>query len=85
MEQKFLEDLEALSSNKNYNSIELTRSDCQEIIQRLNELQVPGEKREKKDYRLLNKYEVKKIDVEGHSIETLQKKGRSNSNFKSVI
>ncbi|XP_063884390.1 KRAB-A domain-containing protein 2-like [Scylla paramamosain] len=53
----------------------LYRNECEQIMNRLDELKRVNIKKTLKDYRLLRKYEILEVTVEGITVKKLQKKG----------
>jgi hypothetical protein len=62
---------------KGLSSTHLSEQEHNKIVLRLQQLQNLGEKRCAKDYRLLNKYQIKKISLGGIEVTRLVKRGSS--------
>ena len=53
----------------------LLREEYERVISRLNELKQSNPTKTKQDYRLLQKYEILEVTIEGTTVQKLQKKG----------
>lgn len=74
MKNKFYEKIAA--NEKQFNGVSISREQYEGKINRLVELQNDKSiKKEQKDYRMLERFEVLEVDIEGQKIRKLVKKG----------
>lgn len=73
---KFDSVLSEAQEKKSYNASGLMKKcEYEEIVNQMKELEKPEVKKTQKDYRLLRKYDVMEISVEGTTVQKLVKKG----------
>lgn len=76
MKEKFDSELSEAQENKSYNTSGLMKKcEYEEIVNRMKELEKPEVKKTQKDYRLLRKYDIMEISVEGTTVQKLVKRG----------
>ena len=67
----------AEEKNASNTSSLLYRNEYEQILNRLDEVKRANIKKTRKDYRLLRKYEILEVTVEGITVKKLQKKNSS--------
>ena len=74
IKQKFYEKLENFEPDK-YNSYSISRVDYEATMQRIIQMQDNTIKKERSDYRIISRFDVLEVNIEGQNIRKLVKKG----------